>query len=208
LFSYLSSMCYEKKRRKRKKKAWINAEWPSIGWLRESNVHNISKNTRKKNGNPPPASCCACAHPREPLQGHVISRQNTPKKTAGNPVAHARTQGNSFEVTCTNILYYYYIKKKSAGKIRACTHDHPRDCRSGPLLVMSLTVAPPPQMWLCSHIYITNVAWSTFQWLRRIQPLPGQKTLIVNRAPIGRSAKGHKGENMCNNAIMIISSQM
>jgi isocitrate/isopropylmalate dehydrogenase len=35
-----------------------------------------------------------------------------------------------------------------------------------------------------------------------------QKTLIANRAPIGGSAKDHKGENMCNNATMIISSQM
>ena len=71
------------------------------------------------------------------------------------------------------------------------------------------------------HEYSANIIWSTLQSLKRIQPLPVQKTLIVNRAPIGRSAKGHKGENwifhmhlefsrpaMCNNVIMIISSQM
>jgi hypothetical protein len=207
LFSYLSSMCYEKKRRKRKKKAWINAEWPSIGWFRESNVHNISKNTRKKNGNPP-SFLLRLRTPKGTTSGSSYFQTKHPEKNGGKPGCACARPREPFEVTCTNILYYYYIKKKSAGKIRACTHDQPRDCRSGPLLVMSLTVAPPPQMWLCSHIYITNVAWSNFQWLRRIQPLPGQKTLIVNRAPIGRSAKGHKGENMCNNAIMIISSQM
>jgi hypothetical protein len=39
--------------------------------------------------------------------------RETRKKGAGNPVAHARTQG--FNIT--NILYYYYSKKKA----RECT---------------------------------------------------------------------------------------
>jgi hypothetical protein len=56
------------------------------------------------------------------------------------------------------------------------------------------------------HEYSANVAWSTFQSLKRIQPLPVQKTLIVNRTPIGRSAKGHKGQNESEKDNMVISS--
>jgi hypothetical protein len=62
---------------------------------------------------------------------------------------------------------------------------------------------------------------STFQSLKRIQPLPVQKTLIVNCAPIDPKKKftfvalwifnmhsEFSRPAMCNNAIMIISSQM
>jgi len=63
----------------------------------------------------------------------------------------------------------------------------------------------PAPLRRIGHEYSANVAWSTFHSLKRIQPLPVQKTLIVNRAPIGSE---FSRPAMCNNAIMIISSQM
>ena len=43
------------------------------------------------------------------------------QKRARNPIAQACIQGNRFGVTCTNILYYYYSKKKRGEK---STHAH------------------------------------------------------------------------------------
>ena len=167
-----------KKRRKRKKKAWINAEWPSIGWLRESNVlleipHSENadvefyttypKIQEKRTGTP--SFLLRLRTPKGTTSGSCHFQTKHPEKTAGNPVAHSRTQGNPFEVTCTNILYYYYIKKNSAGKIRACARDHSRDCRSGPLLVMSLTVAPPRKCdFVATYILLTSLGLLFSDW--------------------------------------------
>jgi hypothetical protein len=52
-----------------------------LGDLGNQMYTTYPKIPEKRTGTPP-ASCCACAHPREPLQGQVISRQNIPKKTA------------------------------------------------------------------------------------------------------------------------------
>ena len=166
-------------------------------------LHNISKNIRKKYEKPQ----LPVAHVLKGIpswSGHFWSKH--PKKTTGNPVAHACTQRNPFGVTCTNILYYFYSKK-----IKKRGENHRMRTRA--LLVRAVygdvtSGSSTTSMWLCSHIYTTNVAWSTFQSLKWIQPLPVQKTLIANPAAIGGSAKGHKCENMCNNAIMIISTQM
>ena len=156
-----------------------------------------------------PASGCACTQGNPFVVRSFLVK--TPEKNNRKPVAHACTQENPFGVTwtlvtCTNILYYYYSKK-----IKKCEKN--QRMRTRALLVRAAygdvtSGSSTTSMWLCSNIYTTNIAWSTFQSLKWIQPLPVQKTLIANRAPIGGSANGHKGENMCNNAIMIISSQM
>ena len=58
---------------------------------------------------------------------------------------------------------------------------------------------PPPRR--IGQEYSANVAWSTFQSLKRIQPLPVYAGFFICIRKFSRPA-------MCNNAIMIISSQM
>ena len=86
-----------------------------LGDLGNQMYTTYPKIPEKRTGTPP-ASCCACAHPREPLQGQVISRQNTPKKTAGNPVAHARAQGNPSRSRVPTFCTITILRKKARGK--------------------------------------------------------------------------------------------
>ena len=172
-------MCYEKRRRKRKKKTWINAEWPSIGWLRESNVlleipHSENADVEfyttypkipEKRTGTPLSFLLRLRTPKGTTSGSCHFQTKHPEKTAGNRLRMRAPKGTPSRSRVPTFCTTTILRKKTAGKIRACARDHCCDCRSGPLLVMSLTVAPPRKCdFVATYILLTSLGLLFSDW--------------------------------------------
>ena len=120
---------------------------------------------KKRAGNPPPTSGCACAHPMEPHQGsrhfwqpyrscamvllyYYYSKKNTretqlrmraPKGTPSGQVTSGSPIGHA--------RWYYYYSSSTKCTGCACARDHFRQYH----------LAPPPQIRLCPCPYTTHI---------------------------------------------------